>query len=107
MSALAKEIEQQADRLDERHIRMVREIHAHVMSSPQEYGRWDAWIARLLAASHAGEPVEDLIEKGYRHLLFVRQHGDDHPPQTREEWAGVLVFNSADEIRQRAAKDRR
>jgi hypothetical protein len=58
---------------------------------------------RIIEAVDRGEPVDDLIEEGYRHVLFVRSEAvrRNPPPSTLEEMERMIVFRSPEEIKER------
>ena len=104
--------------LSARHDRMAREIEAElerwnetIRTSGDPDGRiaaevagWNSFMDALLEAIHSGSSIEPILERGYRHVLFLRDERAqrDLEPSRPEDWATMRRFDAPEDIRRAA-----
>jgi hypothetical protein len=80
----------------------VEAVEAGRAGGPEREG-WLTLARRIIDAVDRGERVDDLIEEGYRHLLFSRSEAvrRNPAPTTSEEMERMIVFRLPEEIKER------
>ena len=109
VTVLSEAIERDRVGLSEKQKLMAATIRKRMeFATGTELAGWDRYAQRLLEAAADGEPIGSMIEDGYWQVLFLRNERAQRngPPESSEDWARMVVFEDADQIRRRANGER-
>lgn len=113
MNALAESLAQERASLSERHQLMADVVLDELARfsdgllpyAEEDLPGWKAFTVAFEEALLDGQDLGPLVESAYRHVVVRRDERAQRnlPPRTEAGWGRVVRFDSADEIRRRAA----